>query len=231
MRYSHPTLERVRELLDYDPASGVFFWKVRPYRNSRRRPGDEAGILKPTGANGERHRYIGIDRRAYTAAQLAFFLVHERWPTGRVGFKDGDGSNTKAENIFELRTAALERGRYSEIGNAAYQRAHRAANPAHYRNIELRRTFGISLEEYNAMLAAQGGVCAICRQPERAMRGGVSKNLAVDHDHITNKVRALLCSNCNPMIGYAGDDPVTLRAAAAYIENFRFSEAEAKETA
>lgn len=43
------------------------------------------------------------------------------------------------------------------------------------------------------------------------------KPLNVDHDHTTNKVRALLCQNCNAMIGLGGDNPDRLRAAAAYL--------------
>lgn len=53
------------------------------------------------------------------------------------------------------------------------------------------RTFGLSREEYEAILEYQGGVCAICLQRP------VSRRLAVDHDHQTGEVRGLLCSRCN----------------------------------
>jgi len=52
-------------------------------------------------------------------------------------------------------------------------------------------TFGLTPEQYDAILAAQGGVCAICGQRP------VSKRLAVDHSHDTGDVRGLLCSKCN----------------------------------
>jgi hypothetical protein len=65
---------------------------------------------------------------------------------------------------------------------------------------------------------AQAGVCAICDLPERATRNGVPKRLAVDHDHATGAVRALLCSRCNLAIGYMEDCPARLRAAADYLE-------------
>lgn len=64
---------------------------------------------------------------------------------------------------------------------------------AHSRHIEA--TYGITAEDYRALLVAQGGVCAIC---ERAT--GRTKRLAVDHDHDTGAVRGLLCSQCNYVV-------------------------------
>ena len=81
------------------------------------------------------------------------------------------------------------------------------------RNRRLRSSYGLSIEGYNALLARQGGACAICRkQPEQ--------RLCVDHCHVTQKVRRLLCRRCNLGIGYFGDDPRLLRRAAAYLEAF-----------
>jgi len=76
-------------------------------------------------------------------------------------------------------------------------------------------------EQYDAMLVAQGGGCAICGTKEPGRKKGV---FAVDHDHITGKVRALLCTNCNIGIGNLGDDPVRLRTAADYLESFQQAE-------
>lgn len=81
------------------------------------------------------------------------------------------------------------------------------------RRRELKRKFNLTVEQYEDMLAAQGGVCAICRKPPNE-----GKRLAVDHCHKTNKVRGLLHGNCNRGVGLLGDDPVLLRAAAEYLE-------------
>lgn len=82
----------------------------------------------------------------------------------------------------------------------------------------LLRVYGITVEQYDAMLAEQGGVCALCGKPP-AMNGGPSGNrLHVDHDHETGRVRALLCSTCNISLGGFRDDPVLLRKAADYLE-------------
>lgn len=78
------------------------------------------------------------------------------------------------------------------------------------------RKFGLSIQEYEALLAAQDGRCAVCRRtPDQA--GRKPKLLAVDHDHVTGQVRGLLCTNCNTAIGKAADDPVRLCRMADYI--------------
>lgn len=76
----------------------------------------------------------------------------------------------------------------------------------------LRRTYGMTLEDYDRRVVEQNGVCAICRRPP------ASGKLRVDHDHATNKVRGLLCDNCNKAIGLLFDDVLRMRAAADYVE-------------
>ncbi|WDH80177.1 endonuclease domain-containing protein [Microbacterium esteraromaticum] len=61
--------------------------------------------------------------------------------------------------------------------------------------------------------------CDICKQPERAMRNGVVKLLALDHDHATGAWRGVLCQRCNQAIGMFRDNPQLLRLAADYVEN------------
>lgn len=80
------------------------------------------------------------------------------------------------------------------------------------------RLYGLTHDDYAAMLDAQGGVCAICSQPETMTYKGNPKSLCVDHDHATGKVRGLLCAACNFALGKFQDDPARLRTAAAYLE-------------
>ena len=80
------------------------------------------------------------------------------------------------------------------------------------------RLYGLSHEDYLDLLETQGGVCAICHQPETMTYKGSPKSLCVDHDHDTGKVRGLLCAACNFALGKFQDDPARLRAAADYLE-------------
>lgn len=60
----------------------------------------------------------------------------------------------------------------------------------------MQQRYGITLEEYNAKLEEQGGVCAICE--EECKTGG---RLDIDHSHLTGEVRGLLCRRCNLRLG------------------------------
>ncbi len=74
------------------------------------------------------------------------------------------------------------------------------------KNSILKTMYGITLEQYNEMLEKQLHTCAICKEPEKAMRNGKVQKLAVDHCHKTGKVRGLLCWICNTTLGKYGDD-------------------------
>jgi hypothetical protein len=71
----------------------------------------------------------------------------------------------------------------------------------------------MTLDEYDNMLKAQNGVCAICKQPED------SRGLAVDHCHTTKKNRALLCFRCNAGLGQFKDNIEYLQAAIEYLKS------------
>lgn len=76
--------------------------------------------------------------------------------------------------------------------------------------------YGMARHELEAMLARQGGECAGCRDPI-ALHGD-GERAFVDHCHATGAVRALLCMNCNTLIGHAKDSPQTLRRLARLLD-------------
>lgn len=106
-----------------------------------------------------------------------------------------------------------------------YNRKRQIDEAAKLADYKLRKTRGISLAEHAELLDLQGGVCAICRRPETAARGGRVRLIAVDHDHATGQVRGLLCNACNTALGLFGDDTEVMSAAIEYLR----SHAQAKE--
>lgn len=77
------------------------------------------------------------------------------------------------------------------------------------------KRYGITVEDYKAMVLDQENVCAICKHPPH---DGRWTDFLIDHDHQTKAVRGLLCTNCNMTLGHMKDDPVRLREAADYLE-------------
>ena len=78
------------------------------------------------------------------------------------------------------------------------------------------RTYGITFEQKQQMIAKQNGRCAICKN-----KLDMGKNTCVDHDHKTGKVRGILCSNCNTFLGFGKDNSSVMRAAANYIDEYK----------
>ena len=111
------------------------------------------------------------------------------------------------ERARQWRLAHVERSRASG-------RAWAAKHPDRALDAYLRRCYGISLADYQAILAQQGGVCAICKGPQQAHR----TRLSVDHDHVTGQIRGLLCDNCNTGIGKLQNNTTVLQKAIEYLE-------------
>lgn len=81
----------------------------------------------------------------------------------------------------------------------------------------IKSKYGITADEYTAMLALQGGACALCGTVPPA----TARKMCVDHCHETGQVRALLCNPCNGGLGCFRDSEHVLRLAAKYIAHFR----------
>ena len=99
----------------------------------------------------------------------------------------------KAENRdllnerVRLRRLAMKNG---EIPVTPSFRARQVSNPVYARQSHLRRKYGLTVTQYSSMVEAQGGVCRICDKDN-------GHQLVVDHDHVTELVRGLLCDRCN----------------------------------
>ena len=121
--------------------------------------------------------------------------------SNHIRHKDGKRFRCKVCEAVDQKEAKQKRLAVDYEGTRSKERAH-----------NLKRVFGMSLEEYDEKLKAQDGVCAIC--------GGLCKSgkrLAVDHNHTTGKIRDLLCGNCNGGLGKFLDNPELLLKAADYL--------------
>lgn len=81
----------------------------------------------------------------------------------------------------------------------------------------LQRKYNMTTTQYEDLHSKQSGKCAICGQEETAQRRGNIKKLAVDHDHVSGRLRGLLCSNCNIGLGKFKDSKEYLNSAIRYL--------------
>lgn len=90
-------------------------------------------------------------------------------------------------------------------------------NPEHVkflqRNADLKRYYGIDIDQYQKMAKAQNERCAICQTS--------TTNLVVDHCHKSNKTRDLLCNRCNRTLGAVEEKEEILRSMIQYLEKHR----------
>lgn len=97
----------------------------------------------------------------------------------------------------------------------AYSVRYSPVNRANHR----KWAYGVAAPEYEKMLAAQDGRCAVCGADNSGSvnKDGTFRSMFVDHDHATGKVRGLLCRSCNSALGYAHDNPEVLMKLAEYL--------------
>ncbi len=96
-------------------------------------------------------------------------------------------------------------------------------NKTKYKNLSrassLKRKYGLEVKDYEDMLNKQNSKCLICEKPEsRKDRSGNVAPLVVDHNHITGKIRGLLCHRCNVAIGHFDDSIHLLSRASHYLK-------------
>lgn len=93
------------------------------------------------------------------------------------------------------------------------RKVRRAKNPDKYRDADLRRVYNITLRQYNFLLEQQDFKCAICKKHKSEFKD----NLCVDHCHMTNKIRGLLCKKCNAGLGQYNDMIIYFEFAKQYL--------------
>lgn len=131
-------------------------------------------------------------------------------------FKDNKrkiGIRCKCKDCCRIETQNWRNKNRSAYNN--YAAMWRAKNPDKQHATDIKRLYKLSIEDYNAMLSAQGCRCKICgAQHDPTRKRG---RLYVDHDHETGFIRGLLCSGCNTAIGRLGEDKRILQNALYYL--------------
>ena len=123
-----------------------------------------------------------------------------------------NGHPATPENTYTHRRPGQADHRYCRV--CRREQAVKYITEGGMRASALRRKYGITLEQYDALLLKQNDGCAICGTPGGSPRNHNQPNLVVDHDHDTGAVRGLLCQSCNGGMGILGED--NLKAAIEY---------------
>lgn len=219
--------EPLRAKYAYSPRTGVFTHRrtAPPYHKA-------GGIAGAVYGGQIMLRY---ENRQLPAIRVAWLFQTGEWPSFQVAPRNGNRQDLRWANLAPARDiSAAKNLRPCETCGAQMQLSRRT-DPKRFCSAEcvrrpppmpkeerrrreaerqLRGKFGLSVEQYDALLDAQGGVCAICGDGERQP--------VVDHCHGSLKVRGVLCRQCNAGLGFFSESPGALRAAAAYIEKHRF---------
>jgi len=103
----------------------------------------------------------------------------------------------------------------------AWRARHRKDNPEKLKsmdfNSDLKKLYGITSDQYWELFNKQNGLCACCGQSHELF----VRRLHVDHDHNSGQIRGLLCTECNPGLGYFQDSIERLEMAITYLKKFK----------
>lgn len=154
----------------------------------------------------KRNQQSCTDKEARKIYMTAYYAANpEMWPK-----KDRDQLDEKN---------AARRARYAQ--NSAHREKMKKksqewskANPEKVKHARLMSAFGMSLDQFNAMMELQGNACAICGYSDMSNPKVFHH---VDHCHSTGKVRGILCTNCNTALGKFKDDTSLLYSAISYL--------------
>jgi hypothetical protein len=127
-------------------------------------------------------------------------------------------SRDKTKNRNEMSEEELLQARFKDkkkYDNLVSNKRRNQKRRRTMRSLHLRRTYGMTIEEYESIYKAQDGCCGICGAKEIETP---RKVLSVDHCHETGRIRGLLCDRCNLGIGMLGDNLQSLQRAVEYLE-------------
>ena len=145
-------------------------------------------------------------------------------------YKDKNGKNGRRSACIECDVKKAKKWNSSnKEAHAGHERKHRTNNkddvkankakyvknnPKNVKESQLKVKYNMTLAQFEEMSKHQNDACAICNTPKSQL----IRDLCVDHNHITNKVRGLLCDPCNKALGFIRDNPKVAIKMAEYLE-------------
>lgn len=159
----------------------------------------------------KRNWYRANKEKAQAAARKSYAAnIEKQRERGR---KKYAANREKYMENSRRRRGIVDSGRRKGVRQPEYMKYVKYMNTK--RNAYLKKSYGITLEEWGVMFEKQNGRCAIC---------GISSqefwhSLCVDHDHKTGRVRGLLCRRCNAALGNLQDDVSVLQKAIVYLQS------------
>ena len=151
---------------------------------------------------------------------LQFSLDVGEKPSSKHKFFRADESKPFGPGNFVWKRSITERveGEDEQTFRARRNRVDRGLRKEAHTGYDLKKLYGLSLADYDALHLKQGGCCAICGKKETAILRGKKISLAVDHCHENGHTRGLLCAQCNLGLGCFHDETKTMKRAIEYLE-------------
>jgi hypothetical protein len=162
------------------------------------------GCEKPRAGGGLCHKHYQRERQGIKPS--ARLVAYERLPDAEGFLACVDCDERRPHTIEHFATDKRVAGGLRKVCRVCTRKQTRSA--------ALKKAFGITLAQKDAMRVAQGDVCLIC---ERQFNSAKGRTAHVDHNHKTGAIRGLLCHHCNVMLGHAGEDIGVLQRAIAYL--------------
>lgn len=209
------TVEMLREMVHYEPLSGIFTFKKKISQRKLK------GMDAVSYINCDGYKTVLVNKQQILAQRVAYALMTGNFPVGMLKFKDNNKENIKWDNLYLMDAVVGDFDHSTPEGRKIYNKAHRDQYPEKNKNVMLKCTFGIDLIEYKKMFQEQNGKCAICDCAETAFMNGKPLALAVDHDHDKGFVRGLLCRACNVAIGNLKEKEKNFLNAIKYLQKHK----------
>jgi hypothetical protein len=155
-----------------------------------------------------RKAYLEAHREEFRAWQKKWYLANREKINAQQQLRNSVPANRERIKAY-CKAYYIAKGREKA---KAYRLNHPEEGRARYRI----KHYDLSPAEYDAMFLRQGGACAICKKAEWNSKGPY-----IDHDHVSGKVRGILCHRCNTALGHVLDDPIIAQAMTDYLKKYR----------